>query len=101
VPTLRMLQVSELKRAMGFDEDYRVEHGARRDKIKILGNAVSPPVMTAIIQSLCGDALHRRTTEMRPRVITRITWAGCAADRFAVAPPRTSPSVPVNPLSRE
>jgi DNA (cytosine-5)-methyltransferase 1 len=59
VPTLRMLQVSELRRAMGFGENYRIEHGGRRDRIKVLGNAVSPPVMTAIIQSLCGDALKR------------------------------------------
>jgi DNA (cytosine-5)-methyltransferase 1 len=56
-PTLRMLQVSELKRAMGFDESYFMARGSRRDRIKLLGNAVSPPVMTAIIQNLCGKTL--------------------------------------------
>jgi DNA (cytosine-5)-methyltransferase 1 len=66
VPTLRMLQVSELRRAMGFGDAYRIERGGRRDKIKVLGNAVAPPVMTAIIQSLCGDALL--PTQVPPRL---------------------------------
>jgi DNA (cytosine-5)-methyltransferase 1 len=49
---MRMLQVPELKRAMGFPESYKVEHGSRRDKIRLLGNAVCPPVMEAIISQL-------------------------------------------------
>lgn len=53
-PMLRMLQVPELKRAMGFDDDYRLGFGSRRDKIRILGNGVCPPVMTAIVSSLAG-----------------------------------------------
>lgn len=56
-PMLRMLQVPELKRAMGFDNDYSLPHGSRRDKIKILGNGVCPPVMEAIIRSLTADIL--------------------------------------------
>jgi len=56
-PTLRMLQVPELKRAMGFGNSFCMRHGWRRDKIKMLGNAVSPPVVTEILQQLCGDAL--------------------------------------------
>jgi len=54
-PTLRMLQVPELKRAMGFrpvGREYRLERGSRRDRIKLLGNGVSPPVMEAIVRSL-------------------------------------------------
>lgn len=51
-PMLRMLQVDELHRAMGFPNDYRFEHGARRDKIKMIGNGVCPPVMEAVIKSL-------------------------------------------------
>jgi hypothetical protein len=48
-PTLRMLQVPELKRAMGLThlKDHRgegvkfeLENGTRRDKIKVLGNGV-------------------------------------------------------------
>jgi DNA (cytosine-5)-methyltransferase 1 len=50
--TLRMLQVPELKRAMGFPDDYRLEHGSRRDRIRLLGNAVCPPVMQVIAKRL-------------------------------------------------
>jgi DNA (cytosine-5)-methyltransferase 1 len=57
-PTLRMLQVPELKRAMGFGNAFVMRHGARRDKIKILGNAVSPPVIRGIIQRMCADAFN-------------------------------------------
>lgn len=52
VPMLRMLQVPELKRAMGFGEGFRIEGGARRDRIRLLGNAVCPPVMQAVVCSL-------------------------------------------------
>jgi DNA (cytosine-5)-methyltransferase 1 len=47
-----MLQVDELREAMGFPKDYLLEHGVRRDRIKMLGNGVCPPVMTAVIESL-------------------------------------------------
>ena len=43
-PTLRMLQVPEIKRAMGL-KGFRLEHGTRRDKVKLLGNGVCSPVM--------------------------------------------------------
>jgi C-5 cytosine-specific DNA methylase len=49
---LRMLQVPELKRAMGFSEDFRLDQGTRRDRIRLLGNAVCPPVMEAVVRSL-------------------------------------------------
>jgi DNA (cytosine-5)-methyltransferase 1 len=51
-PMLRMLQVPELKRAMGFDSRYSLPHGSRRDRIKILGNGVCPPVMETIVRAL-------------------------------------------------
>jgi DNA (cytosine-5)-methyltransferase 1 len=51
-PLLRMLQVPELKRAMGFGENFRIELGARRDRIRLLGNAVCPPVIEAVVRSL-------------------------------------------------
>jgi DNA (cytosine-5)-methyltransferase 1 len=53
-PTLRMLQVPELKRAMGLDEKFRLEHGTRREKIMLLGNGVCPPVMQNIVSALTG-----------------------------------------------
>jgi DNA (cytosine-5)-methyltransferase 1 len=49
---MRMLQVPELKRAMGFGDEYRLLHGTRRDRIKLLGNAVCPPVVQAIVERL-------------------------------------------------
>jgi DNA (cytosine-5)-methyltransferase 1 len=49
---LRMLQVDELRRAMGFTRNYRFEHGTRRDKIKMIGNGVCPQVMEAVIETL-------------------------------------------------
>jgi DNA (cytosine-5)-methyltransferase 1 len=51
-PTLRMLQVPELKRAMGLPKAFRLDHGSRRDKIKLLGNGVCAPVMRQIVASL-------------------------------------------------
>ena len=52
-PMLRMLQPSELARAMGFQADYRLDHvRQRRDRIRLLGNGVAPPVMEAIVQAL-------------------------------------------------
>jgi DNA (cytosine-5)-methyltransferase 1 len=44
-PTHRMLQVPKLKRAMGLRRDFLQEHGARRDRIKLLGDCVRPPVI--------------------------------------------------------
>jgi DNA (cytosine-5)-methyltransferase 1 len=49
---MRMLQVSELRRAMGFKRDYLMNHGSRRDKVKLLGNGVCPPVMQSIVRRL-------------------------------------------------
>lgn len=52
-PMIRMLQPSELARAMGFQPDYSLAAvRSRRDRIKVLGNGVAPPVMEAIVRSL-------------------------------------------------
>ena len=65
-PTLRMLQVPELKRAMGLqgldDENrdnikFMLRHGTRRDQVKILGNGVCAPVMKAVVGALIGGGL--------------------------------------------
>ena len=52
---MRMLQVPEIKAAMGFPPAYRLESGTRRERIKLLGNAVCPPVLTAVIRTLNGS----------------------------------------------
>lgn len=50
---MRMLQPEELKLAMGFDMNFDFGSGTtRRDKIKLLGNGVCPPVMEAIVNNL-------------------------------------------------
>jgi DNA (cytosine-5)-methyltransferase 1 len=48
---MRMLQVPELQIAMGM-RGMRFEHGTRRDRIKMLGNAVCPPVMKKVIKTI-------------------------------------------------
>lgn len=67
-PMLRMLQVDELRAAMGFPREYTFEHGSRRDRIKMIGNAVAPPVMSAIIEALCENGARRsRSIRHGPR----------------------------------
>ena len=52
---MRMLQVPELKRAMGFDDDFILPVGTRRDRIRLLGNGVCPPVMETVLRSLVSE----------------------------------------------
>lgn len=50
---MRMLQPSELALAMGFPPSYRFpEIATRRDCVKLIGNAVCPPVMRAIVRAI-------------------------------------------------
>jgi len=50
---MRMLQVDELRRAMGFPASFNFGGCTRADAMRLLGNAVCPPVMQAIIETLC------------------------------------------------
>lgn len=54
-PEMRMLQVSELRRAMGFSSDYIFPIGTRRDQIRLLGNGVCPPVMQSVVSALTAN----------------------------------------------
>jgi DNA (cytosine-5)-methyltransferase 1 len=52
---MRMLQPEELKLAMGFTPKFKldsIEGLTRRNRVKLMGNGVCPPVMTAIVRSL-------------------------------------------------
>jgi len=49
---MRMLQPPELAKAMGFPDSYHWPKVTRRERIKLVGNAVAPPVMAAIVKSL-------------------------------------------------
>ncbi|MFB9971736.1 hypothetical protein ACFFMP_17845 [Pseudoroseomonas cervicalis] len=51
-----MLQVDELSKAMGFEPFTLDGIGQRRDRIKLLGNGVCPPVMRAIVESITATA---------------------------------------------
>ncbi|MXY51061.1 MAG: DNA cytosine methyltransferase [Gammaproteobacteria bacterium] len=50
--TIRMLQVPELQRAMGFAPSFGLTEGTRREKIRLLGNGVCPPVMEGVVSAL-------------------------------------------------
>jgi DNA (cytosine-5)-methyltransferase 1 len=51
---MRMLQPPELAAAMGFPRQHQWAESSRRDRIKLIGNAVCPPVMCAIVRHLIG-----------------------------------------------
>ena len=52
----RMLKPSEIKGAMAFRDDY-VILGSKKDQVKQLGNAVTPPVMKWLVKQ-CIDSLR-------------------------------------------
>jgi DNA (cytosine-5)-methyltransferase 1 len=49
---MRMLQPDELRKAMGFPDYYSFPSVTRREKVKLMGNAVCSPVMEAIVKGL-------------------------------------------------
>jgi DNA (cytosine-5)-methyltransferase 1 len=49
---MRMLQVPELQAAMGMPPKMKFLTGTRRERIKMIGNAVCPPVMRHVIAML-------------------------------------------------
>lgn len=51
---MRMLQPDELRKAMGFPDHYVFPEVTRREKVKLMGNAVCSPVMEAIVAGLKG-----------------------------------------------
>lgn len=51
---MRMLQPPELAAAMGFPRSHTWT-GSRRDRIKLIGNAVCPPVMRDIVKTLTAN----------------------------------------------
>ena len=59
----RMLQPHEVRRAMAFEDSYVVT-GSKRDKVRQLGNAVTPPVaeviLSALVETISGADLERR-----------------------------------------
>lgn len=58
---MRMLQPTELAAAMGFPRGHAWPEATRRDRIKLIGNAVCPPVMKAIVAALTRSESMRRS----------------------------------------
>lgn len=52
IPHLRMLQPSELLKAMGTGKTHSLSHGSRRDKVKLCGNGVCSPVLEVIFRKI-------------------------------------------------
>lgn len=52
--TIRMLQPSELARAMGVSSKHVFPVGTRRDKVKLCGNGICSPVMKDVLIQLTG-----------------------------------------------
>lgn len=49
---MRMLQPEELKLAMSWPEHFKINHGTRRDRIRMIGNAVCQKVIRAAVRHL-------------------------------------------------
>lgn len=64
---MRMLKAQELKLAQGFPEDYLIDiepyigkKYSEAKQIARLGNAVCPPVATALVRVNCADMAYRK-----------------------------------------
>ncbi len=62
-PTLRMHQTPELKQAVGLPDEFDLGNGTRRDRIRLLGNGVCPPIMRAVVESPIGTANRRKASD--------------------------------------
>ena len=56
---MRMLKISELKRIMGFPEDY-VLIGTQADQKKFIGNAVEVNMARVLCEAICKEIIRRR-----------------------------------------
>lgn len=64
----RMLEPHEIARAMAFGADYRTSVRSKRAKVRLYGNAVTPPVAeligSALVECITGVELDRHVTEV-------------------------------------
>ena len=59
--TMRMLKIDELKRIMGFPEDYKLI-GTQEDQKKFIGNAVEVTIAREWCEALCAELRRCRTS---------------------------------------
>lgn len=57
-PYLRMLQPSELLKAMGAGKKHSLPYGSRREKVKLCGNGVCSPVLEVIFRKI-GQTMNK------------------------------------------
>jgi DNA (cytosine-5)-methyltransferase 1 len=50
---------------MGFPDTFILDRGSRRDRIRMIGNAVCPPVMKEVIEALLDTAGARQMVSRR------------------------------------
>jgi DNA (cytosine-5)-methyltransferase 1 len=59
----RMLEPHEIRRAMSFDDDYKIPFGSKRRIVRGYGNAVTAPVseviFSALVEAITGEDLER------------------------------------------
>ncbi|MEV5598424.1 DNA cytosine methyltransferase [Streptomyces sp. NPDC052496] len=59
----RMLEPHEIGRGMAFADDYRLAPKSKRDRVRLYGNAVTPPVgevlICALVEAITGQDLSR------------------------------------------
>lgn len=58
---MRMLNIQELKRIMGFPDDYILK-GSQADQKKFIGNAVEVNMSRVLCEALCNGLKHERAT---------------------------------------
>jgi len=72
---MRMLQPSEIRRAMSFPDGYQFPDVTRREKIKLLGNAVCSKLMQEIVTSLCAERLTSQQIAL-PQAVEHVWCSG-------------------------
>jgi DNA (cytosine-5)-methyltransferase 1 len=68
-PYLRMLQPTELLRAMTGGTDHKLPFGSRREQVKLCGNGVCAEVMTAIFKWI--SVAQQRSAAMSQTVVEK------------------------------
>ena len=56
---MRMLRITELKRIMGFPEDYKLI-GTQADQKKFIGNAVEVNMARVLCEAICKEIIRKQ-----------------------------------------
>lgn len=65
----RMLEPHEIGRGMAFADGYQLAPKSKRDRVRLYGNAVTPPVgevlLCALVEAITGTEIDRETTPVQ------------------------------------